>query len=262
MLLVGLGIPGSGFAEPIELDCLIAPRSEITVSAPVEGVVETVLVDRGDFVEPGQVLATLEADVEKAALEAARVRARAESAFKRNHVRLGFAERVLERSRRLEEGGIVSQRERDEAESEKAIAEAGLLEAREARLLAEADLLRAEQIVEQRTIRSPVKGVIVERLLSPGDLADPPQLVKVVEIDPLYVEIFAPRSLWGRVSIGATGEVIPEEPVGGAYEARVTAVDPVIDAASGMFRVRLELPNPAYRIPAGLSCRVRFREGS
>jgi multidrug efflux pump subunit AcrA (membrane-fusion protein) len=38
----------------------------------------------------------------------------------------------------------------------------------------------------------------------------------------------------------------------------VIVVDPVVDAASGTFGVRLELPNPEHAIPAGLKCRVRF----
>ena len=44
----------------------------------------------------------------------------------------------------------------------------------------------------------------------------------------------------------------------GTHTARVKVVDPVIDAASGTFGVRLELPNPNYRLPAGLKCKVRF----
>jgi RND family efflux transporter MFP subunit len=231
------------------------------VSAAIEGVVASVLVDRGDLVEVGQVLATLEASVEEAALELAQIRAHAEAAFRRSEVRVGYAKRTLDRSLRLEEGGVASPRERDEAESERAIAEAELLEAKEARRMAEAELLRAQRIVELRTIRSPIKGVVVDRLLSPGDLADPPQLIKLVEIDPLYVEAFAPLAAWGRLKVGTLAEVRPEEPVGGVYEARITTVDRVIDAASGTFRVRLELPNPDYAIPAGLSCRVRFGVG-
>ncbi len=52
--------------------------------------------------------------------------------------------------------------------------------------------------------------------------------------------------------------VLPEEPVGGEHRAEVTVVDRVVDAASGTFGVRLELPNPDYAIPAGLKCRVEF----
>jgi len=40
--------------------------------------------------------------------------------------------------------------------------------------------------------------------------------------------------------------------------ARVTVVDRVIDAASGTFGVRLALPNPDLKLPAGLKCRVKF----
>jgi membrane fusion protein (multidrug efflux system) len=53
-------------------------------------------------------------------------------------------------------------------------------------------------------------------------------------------------------------KVIPEAPIGGQYTAEVKIVDKVIDAASGTFGVRLELPNPNYRLPAGLKCKVIF----
>jgi len=45
---------------------------------------------------------------------------------------------------------------------------------------------------------------------------------------------------------------------GGTYTAKVVIVDRVIDAASGTFGVRLEIPNPKYELPAGLKCRVIF----
>lgn len=255
----------SAAAQPagdfLELEGLLEPKVRVIVSASIEGVVETVLVDRGDAVEEGQVLATLEASVEKAALEVARLRAKATAAFRRNEARLGFAERTLERSTALERGGVLALRDRDEAEAEKALAEAGLIEAREAREMAEADLIRAQAVVDLRTIRSPIKGVVVERLLSPGDLADPAQFVELAQIDPLHVEVFAPLSVWGRIQEGMAAEVRPEAPVGGVYRATVVVVDRVVDAASGTFRVRLELPNPDYALPAGLKCRVRFLGG-
>lgn len=47
----------------------------------------------------------------------------------------------------------------------------------------------------------------------------------------------------------------------GASAATVTVVDRVIDAAIGTFGVRLSLPNPDYRLPAGLRCQVRFLPG-
>jgi multidrug efflux pump subunit AcrA (membrane-fusion protein) len=58
----------------------------------------------------------------------------------------------------------------------------------------------------------------------------------------------------------ATADVSPENPVGQVYKVKVTIVDRVIDAASGTFGVRLELPNPKYRLPAGLKCKVSFHK--
>jgi multidrug efflux pump subunit AcrA (membrane-fusion protein) len=44
----------------------------------------------------------------------------------------------------------------------------------------------------------------------------------------------------------------------GSFSAKVAVVDRVIDAASGTFGVRLRLPNPGNRIPAGIKCSVQF----
>jgi hypothetical protein len=55
-------------------------------------------------------------------------------------------------------------------------------------------------------------------------------------------------------------EVISESPAGGRYQVTVSIADHVVDAGSGTFGVRLALPNPTYKIPAGLNCRVRFVE--
>jgi RND family efflux transporter MFP subunit len=258
VLALLLVAPVSSLAQPLDLECLLEPKTSVTVSAPIEGVVESMLVKRGDRVTQGQVLATLEASVEKAALETARIRAKSVAAFRRNEARLGLAERTLDRSKALEQGGVLAMRDRDEAESEKAMAEAGLLEARETQKLARADVERARAVLELRTIRSPIDGIVVERLLSPGDLADPPQLVELVEIDPLHVEVFAPLSAWGRIDVGSEADVTLEDPVGGTYPATVAVVDHVVDAASGTFRVRLELPNPENALPAGLKCMARL----
>ena len=67
-----------------------------------------------------------------------------------------------------------------------------------------------------------------------------------------------PVSAFGKIRHGQRALVMPEAPVGGRYPARVEIVDQVFDAASGTFGVRLTLPNPERRIPAGLKCRALF----
>jgi membrane fusion protein (multidrug efflux system) len=86
--------------------------------------------------------------------------------------------------------------------------------------------------------------------------------MKLAQIDPLRVEVFAPVELFGKIAIGMQAEVRPEEAMGGVHTATVTVVDRLIDAASATFGVRLELPNPELAVPAGLRCRVRFPVGA
>lgn len=261
-ILLALGLLGAGAAwgQAPELDCLIKPEESVTLSFAVEGVVEEVLVDRGDFVEQGQIVARLRADAERASLEVARARAEAQAQLQVNQARLEFAERERTRNTKLQGEDIVSQGHMDEVLRDEKMAKAALLDAREAKKIAALEAERAAAILEMRTVRSPVNGVVVERILSPGEWADPPQILKVAQIDPLRVEAFAPLALFGRVSVGTKAEVMPEDPIGGVHAATVQVVDRVIDAASGTFKVRLELPNPDYLLPAGVRCRVRFPE--
>ena len=100
---------------------------------------------------------------------------------------------------------------------------------------------------------------MVERLRYSGELAAKEHpIAKIAQINPLRVEVFAPVALLGKVEVGQRAIVIPEAPMSRPLEASVTVVDKVVDAASGTFGIRLEVPNPGNRIPAGLKCKVRF----
>ena len=81
----------------------------------------------------------------------------------------------------------------------------------------------------------------------------------IAQIDPLNVEVVVPVSEYGTIKKGMRAEVRPEYPVGGVYTGKVTIVDRVVNAASGSFGVRVELPNANLAIPSGLKCNVRFK---
>jgi multidrug efflux pump subunit AcrA (membrane-fusion protein) len=121
------------------------------------------------------------------------------------------------------------------------------------------EIPRAEEVLKQRTLRSPIDGVVVERLLVPGEYQnEQTPILNLAQIDPLHVEVFVSTSYYGRIPIGSKAEVRPEQPVGGVHTAVVTVVDRVLDAASGTFGVRLVLPNPDLLLPAGIPCKVVF----
>lgn len=248
-----------GATTRAELDCLIEPYVVVNVSSPLEGLVETVAVDRGALVQKGQVLATLEASLEKATVAVARFRAETEVPIKASQARLAYAARRHSRSESQFKEGTLAFQEMDEVVAEKLLAEMALLEAEENQRLARLELQRAMAGLGLRTIRSPITGVVVKRFLSPGEFAGEAPLLRLAQLDPLRVEVFVPVSLLGQISVGMSAQVLPEAPIRGAYAARVAVVDRVVDAASGTFGVRLELPNPGNRIPAGLKCKVRFQ---
>ena len=102
----------------------------------------------------------------------------------------------------------------------------------------------------------------MERSHHPGEVAqadDRLPILKLAEIGTLYVEVVLPTSELGKVHNGDTVTVIPEPAELGPLTAKVIVVDPVVDAASGTFGVRLELKNADYKIPAGIRCKADFK---
>ena len=104
-----------------------------------------------------------------------------------------------------------------------------------------------------------VEALVTERLLVPGEFRNEQSpILTLAQIDPLRVEVFVPTSQYGRIQIGSNAEIHPQQPIGGSYPATVKVVDQVLDAASGTFGVRLALPNPGLKLPAGIRCKVLF----
>jgi RND family efflux transporter MFP subunit len=246
-------------ADSSEFDCLVQPKMVLKLGTSVPALISEVLVDRGAIVKKGDIVARLESGVEAAAVALAKVRANDESAVRSGRTRVEFQSRKEERTKQLRRGDNVSISTSDEAETAARVAE-NELDAAEINLkLAQLELVRASELLNQRIIRSPINGVVVERTLGPGEYAyDQSHIMTVSQIDPLNVEVYVPLSQFGRIRPGMSAEVYPEAPVGGRYTAIVVVVDQVFDAASGTIGIRLELPNPDYALPAGLRCRARF----
>lgn len=210
---------------------LVEPSEVIEVASQVPGIIEKVFVERGDRVKKGQVLVTLKAGVEKAQVDLA-------------EAKLEFGRRKVLRNEKLREKQLISIHEKDEMETEVRLMEIQLQEARER--------------LNMRTISSPVTGIVVERYLGPGEYVGEGSIMKIACVNPLNVEVVVPATVYGTINRGMKAEVLPQNPPGGSYQGKVVIVDEVIDAASGTFGVRVQLPNPNYRLPAGISCQVRF----
>jgi len=236
MVIAGLSVLLSATQTRAEkFECLVQPYLQVKLSSGVPGILGEVLVDRGDFVKKGQLLARLVSDAQEAGYELARARAE-------------FAERRVERNQELYRKQMISIHEKDEMETEAHLLK---LEVRE-----------VEEQLKMRSIRSPLDGVVVKRHLSVGEYVQQEAMLELAQIDPLRVEVAVPVRLYGKIQVGMTARVEWEAPLADVRSATVTVVDPVVDAASGTIGIRLELPNPDHRLPAGTKCSVQFPVGS
>jgi RND family efflux transporter MFP subunit len=241
--------------------CLMEARQTLEIRSAVEGLIESVPVKRGDMVKKSQVLATLASGQERAALELARSRAGMLGELRAAEARVDVADKKWRRAQELVKNEYVSQDAADEAKAEYQLAVEQLRAARENRLLAELEVKRSEQVLAQRSILSPVEGVVAQVKLRPGELTSSNQqdpILILLQTDPLNVEVVLPVSEIGTIKVGQTAVVMPDDPVGGRFEAKVEVVDANLDASSGTFGVRLTLPNRGNRLPAGARCRVSF----
>ena len=194
-------------------------------------------------------------------MESAKYRAQMAGRIDSSRNRVEFATKKLQRAQELHNQNYVAAQARDEAETEKRLADSELKDAIENQELAKLEYRRAADQLKLRSLRSPFDGYVVDRLLHPGDLAESgtgrKPILKLAQINPLRVEVVLPQQAYGHVMVDSKVAVSPEG-FDGKYMGRVTVVDKVIDAASGTFGVRLELDNPKGALPGGIRCAIEF----
>jgi membrane fusion protein (multidrug efflux system) len=216
----------SGAADPVIQDCIIKPSSEVNVGSEATGVLEKLLVDRGDYVKKGQVIARLNCGVEQAALESSKAR-------------YEYQVRDLQRKAELYTKRFIPSADVDEAETKLKIA---LREYEEAK----------EQL-ERRIIRSPVDGVVMQRMLEAGARVEVDPIMKLAQISPLYAELIVSVKIGDAVAVKPEVTVAREQ-----YIGHVRVVDTVVDAASGTFGIRVQIENKDHSLPAGLKCKAQI----
>lgn len=245
------GLPnGAGY------DCIITPSRTVELGSSVPGQLHEVAVDRGDRVSAGQIVARLDSRVEEANLAIARFKAETDTELRLREAALAIDLRAEERLVSLASSKVASAQDRDRVAREAKLSAWRTQLAKDALALYALEVARAESLLDRLNIRSPIDGVVMQRLANPGQYIENDTILRLVSLDPLHVEAILPMRLFGQVRPGDTARIIPELDDGGRYPAVVERVDPMGDAASGTFGLRLALQNPGDRIPAGLKCRL------
>lgn len=244
---------GAGF------DCVMDPARVIRLASAAPGRIATVDAKRGQHVEAGEVIATLESSMERATLRVLEVRAASTAAIDAQKARVAYAQAQLDRAERLERQQAQSQVKVEELRFALAMATSELQQAETDRSALLAETERARTALENTDIRSPITGVVVDLGLSGGEFATTDKPVAILaQTDPIHVDAYLPADLHSSVTAGSKVRIRPELPAGTVIEAEVLSVDPVFDAASRTFGLRVALPNPDNRIIAGQRCTLEL----
>lgn len=247
-------IPGSqAFAD--EIQSFTEPFRTINLAAAEAGIVIGIHIEEGDAVDKDQALADLNQDVLQAGVEIARSHRDAVSGLKSAESELKLRSERLRKLQELRTSQNASEEEVNRARLEFEVAEARLLQVREALEIKRLEYERIRLQLALRTVRSPISGVVTELYRDIGEYVSPadPVVLTVVQLDPLRATFSVPAA---DIQSLRKGQSIPVRVDGLAkpVNAQVELVSPVINAESQTVRVKVELPNPGNRIRSGAKC--------
>ncbi len=244
---VSVAVRSQSFPIRREVIGSIQSRVPVTAASRVAARVTEVKVRAGDRVRRGQVIVVLDASELKAQV------AQAQGELAAARAELGRASADEKRFTALLKRGSVTASEHDAAEAGARGAAGRVAQAQAAIAAARAGLAYA-------TVRSPLDGVVVERLAEPGDMAMPGKpLVRLYDANQLRVELEVPEDLARAIETGTALEVSVAA-TGAVYQTQVSEVVPAADPASRSFRVRAPLPVGQHLRP-GMFARATFRLG-
>jgi len=259
-----------GSISVLDASGYVVARRQATVSSKITGRIVEVLVEEGQAVGEGDVLARLDDAVASRELALSRAElAAAGSALKEIEVRLREARLELERSRDLRRAGVASQSALDMAEAEADSLAARLDSARDEVAVAGHRVALAVQAVEDTFIRAPFDGVAVSKDAQPGEMISPVSagggftrtgVSTIVDMGSLEIEVDVNEAFIQRVEPGqevlATLDAYPDWRI----PARVITTVPAADRQKATFKVRIafqELGDP--RILPDMGVKVAFQ---
>lgn len=240
--------------------CLIAESEVVVLTSSVPGILDIMDLEEGDRVQKGQVIASLQTEVERAALNATKARAESDVILRSRERQLSAASKLLARQVKLFKRKVVAQSQVDEAQTEVDLAQLAMEEAEFERRIASLELKRVQAEVDRRIIKSPINGIVTKIDRSVGEYIDPAVgVLTIAQVDPLEIEVYLPLDAYPLVKVGDDAIISPQAPINGEYALKIATKSPLVDAASGLFRLTLLLPNTANRVPAGVRCSVKFQ---
>jgi RND family efflux transporter MFP subunit len=246
----------------------VVARRQATVSSKVTGKVVEVLIEEGQRVEAGQVVARLDDTNARAKVALAKAQ-RDEAAARLAAARVAYDNTtpIFERNREQYAKGIISAQDFDAAKADHDAARTSLEVAMRSLQVTEASLALAQRDLDDTVVRAPFAGILTVKAAQPGEMVSPVSagggftrtgIGTIVDMQSLEVEVDVSESFINRVRPGQDVQVKLNAYPDWTIPAHVLAIIPTADRAKATVKVRVALEQTDARILPEMGVRVAF----
>ncbi|MDB2685696.1 efflux RND transporter periplasmic adaptor subunit [Mariniblastus sp.] len=232
------------------------PYRSIEIAASETGILSKLLVEEGDQIEAGGLLAKLNDEVLAASLAVGKQTTESEGATKSAMAELKMQKNRFDKLNGLFQRRHASQTELDRARSQLDIATAKVESVQDDLRIKKFEMKRIEAQLEQRKLRSPIDGVVTEIFKEEGEFVSPtdPTVMKVVQLNPLRIIFSVAQEDVSRLK---NDDVVPLVTNGKEFVGKVEFVSPTADAQSGTCRVKIRIENDDLSLASGQACYLK-----
>ncbi len=244
--------------ERVSLVGSLQAKHQVQVTPRVSGRLLEIMVDRGDSVRAGQIIARIEDDeIEQQVHRAAASLQVSRASMVQRQAELKSVEMEYGRSQSLEREGVISSEQREQVQTRVEVAKAqlNLAEAQ----VAQAEASRAELEIQlgQTEIKSPLTGVVGERHVDPGALVtSATPVVLILDLTKLVTVVNVSERDITKIHVGNDAKVFVDAMPGEEISGRVVRIAPILDRQTRTAPVEIEVPNLSLRLKAEMYARV------
>jgi RND family efflux transporter MFP subunit len=243
-LLIGAAGASAAWADPIQ--AITRPSEDVTLSCSRPGLIARILKQEGEAVKVDEPVVQQDAREEEAMLAADKAKAEDVTRIKAQEAIRDQSKVDLDRVVWAAKEGVKSQFELDKARIDVVVAEAQVKMAQVEQEQAKLKYDQSKVVVDKMTLTSPINGLVEQVLAKAGESVElNTKVMRIVNINPLWIEVQVPLAQARQLKLAATGKVIFSDQ--STREGTVTFIAAVADAASDTLRVRLTVANPDLR---------------
>ncbi|HEY3778703.1 MAG TPA: efflux RND transporter periplasmic adaptor subunit [Rhizomicrobium sp.] len=245
----------------------VVAEQEAAVAAEVTGMVTSVLVNEGDHVASGQILATLDDSAARATLQSAESQLQADRALVPQYgAQLDRDQRMLERSQRLAKQGALSQSALESAEAAVTIDASLRAHAKGQVGVDQKTVALNRTLLSYTVIRAPFAGVVTERYAHPGEMISPQAvggftqtgICKIVDMRSLEIDVDVNEAYIQRIHAGQAVQAVLDAYPGWAIAAHVISIVPTANEQKATVKVRIGFDKLDSRILPQMGVQVNF----